>query len=75
MNILELRKKKIKDLQKILIKKTNKYFKLNLQAKHRQLKKIHLLKFTRKKIAQIKTIITEKKKQKNEKKNKRKGIK
>lgn len=69
MKIKKLKEKKKKELTLMLLKIQNKYFNLRLQAKHKQLKQFHLLKLNRKKIARIKTILTEKKQ--NEKKIKK----
>jgi len=67
MNIKELKEKKLTELFKILKDEREKLFKLKIEKSLKKLTKPHLLKDTKRKIAQILTIINQKRK--NEKKS------
>lgn len=60
MKASELREKSVEDLNKELLKLREGQFKLNVQQVTGQLGQTHLLKETRKDIARIKTVLSEK---------------
>lgn len=59
-SLSSLRTLSIEELKKDLLESTKDQFKLRMQKVVRQLEKIHLLKQTRRRIAQIKTLLSEK---------------
>tara|TARA_B100000989_G_C19401712_1_gene410269 strand:- start:443 stop:661 length:219 start_codon:yes stop_codon:yes gene_type:complete len=59
-DLQDLRKKDIKTLEKLLFEIRENQFKNRMKHKTGQLNESHLIKIDRKKIAQIKTIINEK---------------
>jgi large subunit ribosomal protein L29 len=60
MKASELREKSSDDLQALLLEKLNEQFKLRMQASTGQLAQTHLLTATRREIARIRTLLTEK---------------
>jgi len=60
MKASELREKTVEDLGTELIKLREEQFKLNMQNSTGQLGQTHLLKETRRSIARVKTVISEK---------------
>ena len=60
MNASELRGKSVDELNQELLKLRESQFKLNVQKSTGQLGQTHLLKETRKDIARIKTVLSEK---------------
>jgi len=60
-DLQDLRKKDIKDLENLLLEVREHQFKNRMKHKTGQLNESHLITIDRKKIAQIKTIINEKK--------------
>ncbi|MGI1677172.1 MAG: 50S ribosomal protein L29 [Cellvibrionaceae bacterium] len=60
MKAEELRGKSAEELNKELLEQLESQFKLRLQKNTGQLEQSHLLKQTRRNIAQIKTVLTEK---------------
>ncbi|MFI3255975.1 MAG: 50S ribosomal protein L29 [Psittacicella sp.] len=60
MRLEELRNKSVEELNKELLEVSTEQFKLRLQLSTGQLQQTHQLKIIRRKIAQIKTILTEK---------------
>ncbi|WP_339339225.1 50S ribosomal protein L29 [uncultured Oceanicoccus sp.] len=60
MKALELREKSVDELNAELIKLREDQFKLNMQNATGQLGQSHLLKQTRKDIARVKTVLSEK---------------
>ncbi|GIW66048.1 MAG: hypothetical protein KatS3mg094_567 [Candidatus Parcubacteria bacterium] len=60
MKAKDLKLKSLSELQKLLNEEKNKLFNLKLQKKLNKLKQVHLIKFTKKNIARILTIIKEK---------------
>lgn len=60
MKASELRGKSVEDLNETLLKLRESQFKLNVQKATGQLGQTHLLKETRKDIARIKTVLSEK---------------
>lgn len=60
MKLQELRNKTIEELNKELLETCTEQFKLRLQLSAGQLQQTHQLKNLRRKVAQIKTVLTEK---------------
>ena len=60
MKSKDLRLKSLSELQKLLNEEKNNLFNLKLQKKLNKLKQVHLIKFTKRNIAKILTIIKEK---------------
>ena len=60
MNASELREKSVEELNEELLKLRESQFKLNVQKATGQLGQTHLLKETRKDIARVKTVLSEK---------------
>lgn len=60
MKLQELRAKTVEELTKDLLDLSTEQFKLRLQLSTGQLQQTHQLKSLRRKVAQIKTILTEK---------------
>ncbi len=60
MNASELREKSVEELNAELLKLREDQFKLNVQKGTGQLGQTHLLKETRKDIARVKTVLSEK---------------
>lgn len=60
MKASEMREKSVEDLNAELLKLREEQFKLNMQNATGQLGQTHLLKETRRDIARVKTLITEK---------------
>lgn len=60
MNAQELREKSVEELNAELLKQLEEQFKLRMQASTGQLNQTHLLKQTRRDIARIKTVLTQK---------------
>ena len=60
MKASELREKSVEDLNAELVKLREEQFKLNMQNTTGQLGQTHLLKETRRDIARVKTLISEK---------------
>lgn len=60
MNTKELREKSVEELNTELLELLREQFNLRMQLASNQLQQTHLLKQVRRKIARVKTIITEK---------------
>ncbi|GAB3096969.1 50S ribosomal protein L29 [Aestuariicella hydrocarbonica] len=60
MKAQELREKSVEELNAELLKQLEDQFKLRMQASTGQLNQTHLLKQTRRDIARIKTVLTQK---------------
>jgi len=60
MNAQELREKSVEELNAELLKQLEEQFKMRMQASTGQLNQTHLLKQTRRDIARIKTVLTQK---------------
>tara|TARA_B100000446_G_scaffold77672_1_gene73650 strand:+ start:7271 stop:7462 length:192 start_codon:yes stop_codon:yes gene_type:complete len=60
MKAQELREKSVEELNAELLKQLEEQFKLRMQASTGQLNQTHLLKQTRRDIARIKTVLTQK---------------
>ncbi|MGH1371345.1 MAG: 50S ribosomal protein L29 [Cellvibrionaceae bacterium] len=60
MKAQELREKSVEELNAELLKQLEEQFKMRMQASTGQLNQTHLLKQTRRDIARIKTVLTQK---------------